>query len=100
MLLPDHFAAAPIFPGICLIQAVLVAGAQAQGVPDLRLCAVKRAKFQAPAQVGDVVNIDADVSRDEKGGLVIRATLLVSGKKLAQISLVAMADGVVREVGQ
>ena len=100
MLFPDHFAAGPILPGICLIQALLLAGAQSQRVDSLRLCHVKRAKFQAPAQAGDVVEIDAETTGNGNGEIGIRATLLTQGKKLAQISLVAKAEATSAGAGQ
>lgn len=93
VLFPDHFPSNPILPGICLIQSVLLAGAICQGVLDLRLCTLKNAKFTAPVLPGDLVLIDAQVSRHDDDLLLIKASLRCVGKRVAQLLLVARVDG-------
>ena len=88
MVLPDHFPGNPILPGICMMQAILVAGATAKGLEDLKLVRLKNAKMMQPVQPGDQVIIEAEVS--ESGGeLAIKSKLLVGDQKRAEFSLVA-----------
>ena len=74
-----------------MVQAVLVAAAIRQGVPDLQLRTLKNAKLMAPALPGDQVVIDAEIVSGEDGMLDIKARLSVAAddRRLAQISLVA-----------
>jgi 3-hydroxymyristoyl/3-hydroxydecanoyl-(acyl carrier protein) dehydratase len=88
LVLPDHFRGHPILPGMCMIQAVLLAAADTLGLPDLQLALLKNAKFQQPIVPGDHVEIDAKVV-PAGGDWAIRATLAVGGKTCAEISLVA-----------
>jgi len=90
-LLPDHFPSQPIFPGICMLQAVLLAGAAARGVPDLHLSQLKNSKLLQPIRPGDELMIDADMTRDDAGNgdIAIKARLSVGGEKRAEFSLVA-----------
>ena len=91
-LLPDHFAGNPILPGMCLVQAILLAGAQSQGVANLRLCSLKNAKFLGPAVPGDEVVIDAEVTAGDGGELRVKANLSIGGKRMAQIVLNARPE--------
>lgn len=97
ILFPDHFQSNPILPGICLIQAVLLAGAISQGVPTLRLRKLKNAKFMAPVLPNDQVLIDAQLSAQDDGTFLIKATLRTADKRLAQFSLEASANAPVAE---
>jgi len=89
MLFRDHFRGRPVVPGISLIQAVLLAGAAHEGADDLRLCALKNAKFFAAVLPDDQVLIDAAVVRGEDSTVDIKANLTVNQKRLAQIALTA-----------
>lgn len=89
MVLPDHFRDHPILPGICMVQAILVAGAIARGVPDLRVTRLKNAKLMQPVQPGDEVNIDADVTPGTQDDLTIKAKLFVGEQRRAEFSLIA-----------
>jgi 3-hydroxyacyl-[acyl-carrier-protein] dehydratase len=86
---PDHFPDQPILPGICLVQAVLVAGAMNEGVGELRVRTLKNLKFMQPVHPGDRVAIDAQVSASGEGELAIKAKLSVDGRRCAEISLLA-----------
>jgi 3-hydroxymyristoyl/3-hydroxydecanoyl-(acyl carrier protein) dehydratase len=88
-VLPDHFRDQPILPGICLVQAVLLAAAQRQGVGDLRVRVLKNMKLMQPVRPGDRVNIDADITETSDGGLAIKARLTMADRKCAEISLIA-----------
>lgn len=88
-VLPDHFAGSPILPGMCMVQAVLLAGAMQQGLVDLQLVVLKNAKLMSPVQPGDVVVIDADITGRENGEIGIKAKLSCDGKRTAEIALIA-----------
>ena len=90
MVLPDHFPGNPILPGICMVQAILVAGAMVKGAADLKLARLKNAKMMQPVQPGDEVVIEADVSEADAGP-AIKSKLLVGEQKRAEFSLVARA---------
>lgn len=88
-ILPDHFPQAPVVPGMCLVQAVLMA-AEAQTGRRLRLRKLANAKFMAPAMpempiamAGTVTTVDSSIQ--------VKASLTSDGKRLAQIVLVAEA---------
>ena len=90
MVLPDHFPGNPILPGICMVQAILVAGTMVKGAADLKLARLKNAKMMQPVQPGDEVVIEADVSEADAGP-AIKSKLLVGEQKRAEFSLVARA---------
>jgi 3-hydroxyacyl-[acyl-carrier-protein] dehydratase len=92
LLLPDHFPAQPIFPGICMLQAVLLAAAAARAVPELHLRRLKNSKLLQPVRPGDEMTIDADMTEGAGGELAIKARLSVAGQKRAEFSLVAASD--------
>ena len=89
MVLPDHFRESPILPGICMVQAILIAGASARGVEDLRLTRLKNAKLMQPVQPGDELVIDADMIFADSDELVIKAKLFVGEQRRAEFSLTA-----------
>jgi 3-hydroxymyristoyl/3-hydroxydecanoyl-(acyl carrier protein) dehydratase len=89
-ILPDHFSYAPILPGICIVQAVLLSGAMAVGVDDLRMLSLKNAKLLHPILPGETVLIDADSAPNHNGQIAIRAKITGDGKRRAEISLIAM----------
>ncbi len=88
-VLPDHFPNRPILPGICMIQAVLLAGAMWQGASDLCVHQLKNAKWLKPVQPGQQVTIDAEMIPVNDGDFHIKAKLSVSDKRCAEFSLVA-----------
>lgn len=88
-IFPDHFPDAPILPGMCLVQAVLLAGAMAQNLPDLRLVLLKNAKLVGPIFPGEQVAIDADLTVDAAGEMTIKARVTGDGKRKAEVSLIA-----------
>lgn len=91
-ILPDHFANEPILPGMCLAQAILVAGAMALNEPDLHLITLKNAKLVGPIFPGDQVDIDADLVTDPAGHFIIKAKVTGDGKKKAELSLLARVN--------
>ncbi len=88
-LLPDHFPGSPILPGLCMVQATLLAAAVRQEVIDLRLITLKNAKLMSPVQPGDAVEIDGSVIPAQDGTFAIKAKLSTDGKRTAEFSLIA-----------
>jgi len=91
-ILPDHFSNAPILPGVCLVQAVLIGGAIAQGHTNLRLTKLKNAKLMHPIRPGDQVHIEAETTVDPTGQIGIKAKVTGGEKRCAEISLLAIPD--------
>lgn len=89
---PDHFPDQAILPGICLVQAVLLAGAKFEGVEELRIRTLKNLKFMQPVRPGDRVSIEAQMSPASEGGFAIKAKLSVEDRRCAEISLIASPD--------
>jgi 3-hydroxymyristoyl/3-hydroxydecanoyl-(acyl carrier protein) dehydratase len=88
-VLPDHFRDAPLLPGVCMVQAVLLAGAEAAGASDLRLLRLKTAKMMQPVLPGEEITIDADTIIDPAGDISIKARLFGSERRRAEFSLLA-----------
>jgi 3-hydroxymyristoyl/3-hydroxydecanoyl-(acyl carrier protein) dehydratase len=88
-VLPDHFSDGPILPGICLVHAVLLAGAQTRGVEELRIRVLKNLKLMLPVRPGQRVAIDAEMTPAGGNDLAIKAKLSVGDQRCAEISLVA-----------
>jgi 3-hydroxyacyl-[acyl-carrier-protein] dehydratase len=86
---PDHFPDQAILPGICLVQAVLLAGAASQGLEELRIRTLKNLKFMQPVRPGQRVSIDAQMTPVGDGDFAIKAKLSVEERRCAEISLVA-----------
>ncbi len=89
-IFPDHFASRPILPGVCMIQAVLIAAAEASGAAELRLSALKTAKMTAPVRPGDVVSIDATLTPTTEGKTTILAKLTCRDQRCAEFSMTAL----------
>jgi 3-hydroxyacyl-[acyl-carrier-protein] dehydratase len=86
-ILPDHFPGQPILPGMCLVQAVLIA-ASIVTRDELHLRSLKTAKLMAPVKPGDAVAIDATLTPTD-AGLGIRAKLTCNGHRCAELSMTA-----------
>jgi 3-hydroxymyristoyl/3-hydroxydecanoyl-(acyl carrier protein) dehydratase len=86
---PDHFADQAILPGICLVQAVLLAGAASRGLEELRIRTLKNLKFMQPVRPGQCVSIDAQMTPVGDGNFAIKAKLSVEDRRCAEVSLVA-----------
>ncbi len=89
MLFPDHFPGQPVLPGICLVQAVLLAGEAWLGGTALRLGTLKSAKFLGIVRPGDEIVIEGSATRHDDGSVRIKADLSRGGKRVAQVSLTA-----------
>ena len=88
-ILPDHFSSGPILPGVCMIQAVLLAIAEQRHMRELQLSTLKTAKMMAPVRPGDVVTIEATLSPLEDGRLAIKAKLFCHEQRCAEFSFTA-----------
>ena len=88
-VLPDHFPNFPVLPGICLMQAVVIAGAIRHGVEDLRVRSMKKAKMMRPVVPGDQVVIDAEMTAVANRDFLIKAKLSNGESRCAEFSLVA-----------
>ncbi len=95
---PDHFRDGPILPGICLVHAVLLAGAKTRGVDELRIRVLKNLKLTQPVRPGQRVKIEAEMTPVGgsggfafRGDLAIKAKLSVGDRRCAEVSLVAYA---------
>ena len=93
-ILPDHFRGAPILPGVCMVQVVLLSAAQALDLPDLHLRNLKSAKILRPILPNDQVRIDGTITSAGDESLMIKATFTTeSAQRCAEFSLVAGAVG-------
>jgi 3-hydroxymyristoyl/3-hydroxydecanoyl-(acyl carrier protein) dehydratase len=91
-VLSDHFKGFPLLPGICMIQAVVLAGATRQGVSDLSVRMLKYAKFMQPVRPGEQLVIEADMISIAADEFSIKASLSVGERRCAEISLVVGLD--------
>ncbi len=89
MLFPDHFPGQPVLPGICLVQAVLLAGEAWLGGTALRLGTLKSAKFLGIVRPGDEIVIEGSATRHDDGSVRIKADLSKRGIRIAKVSLTA-----------
>ena len=91
-----HFPGNPIMPGVLIIEAM----AQAGGVmiinarPELRgrgvaIVGIDKARFRRPVVPGDVLRIDATLSRTRGDLLWFRASARVRGATAAEAELMA-----------
>jgi 3-hydroxymyristoyl/3-hydroxydecanoyl-(acyl carrier protein) dehydratase len=88
-ILPDHFADQPILPGICMVQAVLLAGAQSVGADELCVRELKTLKLMRPVLPGNTVSIDGSMTPRDGGEFAIKATLTTDGQRCAELSMIA-----------
>jgi 3-hydroxyacyl-[acyl-carrier-protein] dehydratase len=100
IVLPDHFPEFPLLPGICMIQAVLLAGAIRQDVAELHVRRLKNAKFTRPVRPGEQLVIDAEMIPGADGEFAIIATLSTADRPCAELSLVAGQDRTEKEARQ
>lgn len=59
-----HFPDQPVLPGICMIDAVLLAAQEHLG-RNLRIQTVKSAKFYSPARPGDRLTVEGEVEGED-----------------------------------
>ena len=91
-ILPDHFAEKPILPGLCMVQAVLLAASStlnAHRSAVLRLRKLKTAKWLMPVYPGHIIDIEGDIQPADGGQFLIRARFTSAGERCADFSLIA-----------
>ena len=96
-IFPDHFRETPLLPGVCMVQAVLLAAAESLGVAELRLSALKSAKMVQPIFPGEQIVIDGDIARGAADEFLIKARLNGPDRKRADFSLVTRSIAPDRE---
>lgn len=81
-----HFPKKPILPGVCTVQAVLVAF-QAWKKGPARLHEITNAKFFAPVLPGDELQFSCQADAEDAGPALVRAKISNNGRKIAEIKL-------------
>ncbi|MEK6663388.1 MAG: 3-hydroxyacyl-ACP dehydratase FabZ family protein [Pseudomonadota bacterium] len=79
-----HFPGTPILPGVVLLDTALQAIAQASGIA-LDLCEISSVKFLSPANPGDALLIQHEISASG----TIRFEIVAGTRKIASGSIVA-----------
>lgn len=95
-----HFPGAPIFPGVCIIEAMAQAGAVLlfREVPDrenklLYFTGIEEARFRKPVLPGDQLRLEVTVIRYKMGYAKLRAEAYVDGQLVTEAVISsALAD--------
>ena len=86
-----HFPAEPILPGVCEIQAVLVLLSSWKS-KEIRLSAIKLAKFLAPIRSDEETDITCQVVRQHGRCLGVKASVSVAGSQSALLWIEASIE--------
>jgi 3-hydroxyacyl-[acyl-carrier-protein] dehydratase len=86
-----HFPNAPVFPGVCIIEAMAQSGAVLlfREVPDresklLFFTGIEEAKFRKPVRPGDQLRLEVTVLKYKMGYAKLRAEAFVDGQLVAE----------------
>lgn len=81
-----HFPGRPILPGVCLVQAGVVALGMARGAP-LRLKRLGSAKWLAPVLPGESLSLTLAVRERAPAGLSAKVKVMRGADKVAEFSI-------------
>ena len=95
-----HFPGAPVFPGVCIIEAMSQAGAVLlfREVPDrdsklLYFTGIEEARFRKPVRPGDQLRLEVTVLKYKMGFAKLRAEAYVEGQLVTEAVISsALAD--------
>ena len=87
-----HFPGEPILPGVCEIQAVLVMLSSWKS-KNIRLGAVRLAKFLAPIGGNEEIEVTCEVTREDSRSLAVKAIVSVAGTQKALLWIEASIEG-------
>lgn len=87
-----HFPEQPVLPGVCTVQAVLVA-LQAWKQRPVQLLEITNAKFFAPAGPDEGLRFSCATGPEDADPVLVKAEISSNGKKIAQIKLKVTCPG-------
>lgn len=91
---PGHFPHRPVMPGVLQIEVMAQAAALSVAVVggpkmDVAIAGVNDARFRRPVVPGDTLVVEAEVTRDRSGILVITCSAKVDGAIVCEAELIA-----------
>jgi 3-hydroxyacyl-[acyl-carrier-protein] dehydratase len=100
LVFQGHFPGAPVFPGVCIIEAMAQAGAVLlfREVADresklLYFTGIEEAKFRKPVRPGDQLRLEVTVIKYKMGFAKLRAEAYVDGQLVTEAVISsALAD--------
>jgi 3-hydroxyacyl-[acyl-carrier-protein] dehydratase len=94
-----HFPHRPVMPGVLIVEALAQAGAIACWRPsdppmDVAIGRIGETRIRRPVTPGDVLKIEAEVTKDRGGMIVIRASAQVDNELVTEAEILAMVSPV------
>ncbi len=81
-----HFPGNPILPGVCKVQAILVALGEWKG-KAVTLEELVSAKYQGPVSCGTRITMTCTETKLENGRVRVKASITSEGKKVSDLAL-------------